>query len=95
MEIPQKPKKIQTEPIDVFNSSDEKQKMIDGLVMAIQNPKNRTNRYCWRHPLDETDITGIASLLAQEVVAEFAEKGWEVEVDDLSELDGTIVFEAH
>ncbi len=91
MEIPQKGKSKVVDYVPVFDSSVEKQKMIDGLVLGI---KNGSSRFCWHHPFDEVDCTGIPGLVARDVVAEFEAKGWTVEVEDLSDLDGTIVFVA-
>lgn len=64
--------------------------MAQGVLAAIEKGKYR---YCYHYPLkDRPDDTGVSSDVAAKIKQELKTKNWSVEIEDLSDLDGTIVF---
>lgn len=88
------PQKQVSEPVVIFDCNKVIEEMISAITNILANKKSA--RYCWKSRDsigEETDYTGLASMCASEVKESFEAKGWTVEVEDLSELDGTIVFQ--
>lgn len=102
MEIPSAPKHVCVDQPSIDPHA-EKKKMIAGILGAITNPGNRHGKnkatvkafgqYCYHCPYDIQDRWDVIPKVMEEVKTLFENKGWTVEIEDLSDMDGTITFQ--